>query len=139
MARNENGIPLDCPCGKAVRCLSEGGSVGGVTDTERPKEGCSSGNNGNVGGVGDSARPENGGSCNHGCHEGGNVGGATDTVPEGNHGECGGRGDCLDNMLLAYVYAPDQKFRLLYSAEDALTHGTLFEELYKPKGVYGNE
>ena len=114
MARNENGIPLDCPCGKAVRCLSEGGSVGGVTDTERPKEGCSSGNNGNCGG-------------------------ATDTVPEGNHGECGGRGDCLDNMLLAYVYAPDQKFRLLYSAEDALTHGTLFEELYKPKGVYGNE
>ena len=52
---------------------------------------------------------------------------------------CGGRGDCLDNMPLAYVYAPDQKFCMLYSAQDALAHGTLFEQLYKPMGVYGNE
>ncbi len=52
---------------------------------------------------------------------------------------CGGDGSCLDDALLAYVYAPTQKFRMLYSAHDALAHGTLFEELYKPKGVYGNE
>ena len=52
---------------------------------------------------------------------------------------CGGDGSCLDNLPLAYVYAPSQKFRMLYSAGDALKHGTLFEELYKPMGVYGNE
>ena len=52
---------------------------------------------------------------------------------------CGGRGDCIDNFPLAYLYAPDQRFRLLYSAKDALAHGTLFEELYKPMEVYGNE
>lgn len=40
---------------------------------------------------------------------------------------------------LAYVYAPTQAFRLLYSAPEALKHGTLFEELYKPMEVYGNE
>ena len=55
-----------------------------------------------------------------------------------NH-SCGGDGSCLDDALLAYVYAPSQKFRMLYSANDALAHGTLFEELYKPMGVYGNE
>lgn len=55
------------------------------------------------------------------------------------HSGCGGRGDCLDSMPLAYVYAPDQQFRLLYSAKDALNHGTLFEELYKPMEVYGHE
>ncbi len=52
---------------------------------------------------------------------------------------CGGDGSCLDGMQLAYVYAPSQHFRMLYSADDALKHGTLFEELYKPMGVYGNE
>ena len=52
---------------------------------------------------------------------------------------CGGDGGMLDDALLAYVYAPNQKFRMLYSAQDALSHGTLFEELYKPMGVYGNE
>ena len=55
-----------------------------------------------------------------------------------NH-SCGGRGDCLDTMPLAYVYAPNQKFCMLYSASDALSHGTLFEQLYKPTEVYGNE
>ena len=56
----------------------------------------------------------------------------------GNH-NCGGTGNCLDNMPLAYVYGPDQRFRMLYSANDALRHGTLFEELYKPMEVYGRE
>ncbi len=45
----------------------------------------------------------------------------------------------LQDAPLAYVYSPDQKFRLLYSAPEALKHGTLFEELYKPMEVYGNE
>ena len=45
----------------------------------------------------------------------------------------------LAGAPLAYVYAPTQAFRLLYSAPEALKHGTLFEELYKPMEVYGNE
>ena len=57
----------------------------------------------------------------------------------GNMGtRCGGGGN-LDGMPLAYVYAPNQRFAMLYSARDALDHGTLFEELYKPMEVYGNE
>ena len=52
---------------------------------------------------------------------------------------CGGRGDSLDGMPLAYVYAPDQKFRMMYSPSEALEKGTLFEELYKPMEVYGRE
>ena len=55
------------------------------------------------------------------------------------HSGCGGSSICLDSVPLAYVYAPNQKFRMLYSAKDALSHGTLFEELYKPMEVYGNE
>lgn len=51
---------------------------------------------------------------------------------------CGGNG-CVDALSLAYVYAPKQKFCMLYSAPDALAHGTLFEQLYKPMEVYGNE
>ena len=84
----------------------------------------------------------NGNGCGNGCGgcgnngsggNNGNVGGVT-----GNH-SCGGNGSCLDNMPLAYVYAPDQMFRMLYTANDALKHGTLFEELYKPMEVYGRE
>ena len=54
------------------------------------------------------------------------------------NGGCAGT-SCVDSYPLAYVYAPNQAFRLLYSAEEALKHGTLFEELYKPKEVYGRE
>ena len=54
------------------------------------------------------------------------------------NGSCGVH-DCLSDRPLAYVYAPDQHFRMLYSAADALRHGTLFEELYKPMEVYGRE
>lgn len=54
------------------------------------------------------------------------------------NGGCGGSG-CVDALSLAYVYAPNQNFRMLYSAEAALKHGTLFEELYKPMEVYGRE
>ena len=93
-----------------------GGTVGGVVDNNSSGGGCGSG-------------------CSGGCgsgNGGGSVGGAH------NH-TCGGRGDCLDDKPLAYVYSPDQSFRLLYSANDSLKHGTLFEELYKPMEVYGRE
>ena len=117
MDKNENGYP--------------GGVVGGVTD------------NGGMGCPGGCGNCGSGGGCGNGCGNGGGnnggnggnggVGGVT-----ANH-SCGGRGDCLDNMPLAYVYAPDQAFRMLYSANEALKHGTLFEELYKPMEVYGRE
>ena len=53
----------------------------------------------------------------------------------------GGRGmshDAASPLQLAMVYAPVQHFRAMYSPEDALSHGTLFEELYKPLGVGGS-
>lgn len=113
MDKNENGYPMP---------ENPGGTVGGVTDENGCGNGCGC---------------NNGTGCGGGCSGGngngnGIVGGVT------NH-NCGGRGDCLDNMPLAYVYAPDQKFRMLYSANEALSHGTLFEELYKPMEVYGRE
>ncbi len=33
---------------------------------------------------------------------------------------------------LAMVYSPVQRWRKLYSPDEALAHGTMFEELYKP-------
>ena len=94
---------------------NQGNSAVPTPDTSRPREGCS-GSNMN-GSLGDAA------SDNGRC---GMLG-------------CGGTGDCRDGMPLAYVYAPNQKFCMLYSARDALAHGTLFEELYKPMEVYGRE
>ena len=116
MDKNENGYP--------------GGIVGGVTDDNSPDMG---GNNrpGCCGGCGGMNDDMNGG-MNDDMNGSGSVGGVT------NH-SCGGRGDCLDRMPLAYVYAPDQMFRMLYTANDALKKGTLFEELYKPMEVYGRE
>lgn len=113
MDKNENGYP--------------GGTVGGVTDENRPGGGCLGGNNGNN-------RP----GCGNGCPGCGNQNGGTVGGIGTNH-TCGGDGSCLDNKPLAYVYAPNQFFRMLYSANDALKHGTLFEELYKPMEVYGRE
>ncbi len=37
-----------------------------------------------------------------------------------------------DGLQLGMVYSPYQSFRMLYSPDEALSHGTLFEELYKP-------
>ncbi len=37
-----------------------------------------------------------------------------------------------DDVQLAMVYSPYQYFCHLYTPEDALSHGTLFEQLYKP-------
>lgn len=113
MDRNENGYPTPD---------NQGGTVGGVTGGNENGCGCRGCEDGNGTGNGNG----NGGN-------GGSVGGV------GTNHTCGGRGDCLDNMPLAYVYAPDQMFRMLYSANDALRHGTLFEELYKPMEVYGRE
>ncbi len=45
----------------------------------------------------------------------------------------------LHGMPLGYAYVPVQHFRMMFSPEEALKHGTLFEELYLPLGVYGNE
>ena len=45
---------------------------------------------------------------------------------------CPGQWMPAEGVQLAMVYAPKQSFRGLYSAPDALKHGTLFEELYKP-------
>ena len=93
--------------------------------------------NGYPGGVVGGVIDGNMGGCGCGCGNGngnGNVGGITD----GNNHTCGG-GGCLDGRPLAYLYGPDQRFQMLYSAEGALRHGTLFEELYKPMEVYGNE
>ncbi len=50
-----------------------------------------------------------------------------------------GMGMMCDNQPLAYAYVPWQKWRLMYSPAAALKNGTLFEELNKPLGVYGNE
>ncbi len=52
---------------------------------------------------------------------------------------CGDSQNGINSWPLAYVYAPSQRFCMLYSAEEALKHGTLFEELYKPMEVYGRE
>ena len=49
---------------------------------------------------------------------------------------CDGSFECMDGMPIGYAYVPIQRFRMLYSAERALSHGTLFEELYLPFGVY---
>ena len=45
----------------------------------------------------------------------------------------------LHGRPLAYAYVPIQRWRMLYGTDEALSRGTLFEELYKPLEVYGNE
>ena len=58
--------------------------------------------------------------------------------PEGS--ECGRESaTAMDDLPLGYAYVPIQKWRRLYSPEEALSRGTMFEELDKPTEVYGNE
>ncbi len=38
----------------------------------------------------------------------------------------------INNMPLAMVYSPEQKWQNTYSPKDALAHGTLFADLYFP-------
>lgn len=66
-------------------------------------------------------------------------GAGEEAVREGCGGSCGRENVCMDDLRLAYAYLPIQKWRLLYSPEDALARGTMFEELDKPKEVYGYE
>lgn len=54
--------------------------------------------------------------------------------------ECGRESaTAMDDLPLAYAYVPIQKWQRLYSPEEALNRGTMFEELDKPREVYGNE
>lgn len=46
---------------------------------------------------------------------------------------------CLTSLPLAYSYTPLQQIDTVYDNETALSKGTIFPELYKPKGVYGKE
>ena len=63
--------------------------------------------------------------------------GAEDYAREG--GCCANDHACMDGLPLAYAYVPIQKWRMLYSTDNALGRGTMFEELDKPMEVYGNE
>ena len=138
MDKNENGYPGMMGTGPTPRDNMNRSGMGGCPGFCGGNTGgcpgfCGNGgtNGGNVAGGNEGT---NGNGSNNGNGNGTNGGNGNGT----NH-SCGGRGDCLDYMPLAYVYAPDQAFRMLYSAEDALKHGTLFEELYKPMEVYGRE
>ncbi len=114
MDKNENGLP-------GVMPGNNGQSTNQNSCNPPPRPG-----------FGENMPPMNGGNGNMPPMNGGNG-----NMPPMN-GNCGMHG-CLSDRPLAYVYAPDQHFRMLYSAQDALRHGTLFEELYKPMEVYGRE
>lgn len=45
---------------------------------------------------------------------------------------CAGRQNNSEGRQLAMVYSPYNEWKMIFSPEDALAHGTLFEELYKP-------
>ncbi len=63
---------------------------------------------------------------------------APTTAPNG--ADCAWGDDAtLNDKPLAYAYVPIQRWRMLYSPADGLVRGTIFEELDKPKEVYGNE
>jgi len=42
------------------------------------------------------------------------------------------KSSCLEGVSLAMVYAPVQRFQGLYEPEEALSRGTIFQELEKP-------
>lgn len=46
---------------------------------------------------------------------------------------------CLSSLPLAYAYVPYQTYETPLSQEEALSCGTIFPQLNKPYGVYGNE
>lgn len=45
----------------------------------------------------------------------------------------------LYDKPLGYAYVPIQRWRMLYTPENGLARGTVFEELDMPMEVYGNE
>ncbi len=63
----------------------------------------------------------------------------TNTSCTGAGTPCTGREGDLEGYPLAMVYAPKQYFRKLYTPEEAMAHGTLFEELYLPILSAGGE
>ena len=60
-------------------------------------------------------------------------------VTERSMNEMGCVGDSLSDKPLGYAYVPIQHWRMLYTPDNALKSGTLFEELYLPMEVYGHE
>ena len=70
----------------------------------------------------------------------GGCGGARNSVEERGRGSscegdddgAAGAGACLAGVSLAMVYAPVQRFQGLYEPEEALSRGTIFQELEKP-------
>ncbi len=154
MEKNENGYPQG-------RTAPEGGRNGTNGRTETPTDhinkngvgdgsGNMNGTNGNGSMNGRDGGNMNGSNNGNGAQNGRMNGGMNDnrktsprsgdTMPHSMNNGCGDMSDdCLDGRPLAYVYAPNQRFCMLYSASDALDHGTLFEALYKPMEVYGRE
>ena len=115
MERNENGYSEFRFGNNSNSNFS--GSGGGCPGTGEIWQG-----NGNMRGRGSSNGTENGNSNgNSNGRMNGNVGGITDENMSG----------CTSRHL-AMVYSPYQCWRMLYSPDDALKNGTLFEELYKP-------
>ncbi len=45
----------------------------------------------------------------------------------------------LFDKPLAYAYVPIQRWRMLYTPEDGIKRGTIFEELDKPMEEYGHD
>ena len=45
----------------------------------------------------------------------------------------------LFDKPLAYAYVPIQRWRMLYTPEDGIKRGTIFEELDKPMEDYGHD
>lgn len=128
MERNENGF-------SGVRGARSGSqSNGRCAGTGEPWGGMNgNGTNGGMNGM--QGNGMNGGMNGNG-NNGGNVGGVTDSQ---NGGCLGGEGIGCSSRQLAMVYSPHQCWRMLYSPSEALGHGTLFEELYKPLEGYSHE
>lgn len=45
----------------------------------------------------------------------------------------------LSDKPIGYAYVPIQRWRMLYTPEQGLARGTVFEELDMPMEVYGHE
>ena len=116
MEKNENGIPIRRPSPQNAR---EKGTDGVQMNTEGTKD--KSTKLADDGQSAESMPQKNNG-----------------TAKDMHNGACSELGGVLPtgDVSLAYVYAPKQSFCMLYSDSDALTHGTLFEQLYKPMEVY---
>ena len=121
MERNENGFLGNSVERRTVTerggCISpDSNGAGSRSERRNGRSGCNNGNsnsveieNGACPGTGDMWRPD------------------TEMSPDllASHKVC-------SKHQLGMVYSPYQCWRMLYSVEDALNHGTLFEELYKP-------